>query len=86
MIKNILKKLYEKFILWGYVRYGLYYGDELSYSFMGDCVNSVERYYNFFHKRYCQLGYEPISLDDWIIAGGYSGIKHVQNKLLIKKL
>lgn len=85
MVARLIDKLYHNFIVWGYKRYGLMYGDELSYSFVGECVNSVESRYHFFRVRYCNLGYVPVPLDDWITAGGYRGESHIQPMMLIKR-
>ena len=82
LVKKIIYKIYHDFIVWGYKRYGMMYGDELSYSFMGECVNSVENYYKFFASRYDRLGYAPISLNDWEIAGRYRGENHIKHMLL----
>lgn len=85
MVNNMFKKLYEKLIIRLYVRYGLKYGDELSYSFMGECVGSVEDMFKYFETKYCNLGYIPVSLNDWVIAGGYRGKSHIEQMLLIKR-
>lgn len=82
---NLIKKLYHDFIVWGYIRYGLMYGDELSYSFMGECGNSRRAHYHFFRERYCKLGYLPIALSTWEIAGGYEGFNYIKPLLYIKE-
>lgn len=61
MVSGLINEIYHKFILWGYVRYGMRYGDELSYSYMGDCVGSIDGMFKHFENKYCNLGYIPVS-------------------------
>lgn len=82
-LKSFAHSLYVKFVVWGYVRYGMAYGDELSYSYMGTSAVSREWQYNFFTKLYVALGYKPISIDDFVIAGGYRGVKYLRDKLKV---
>ncbi len=63
-----------------YEKYALIYGNIISYGFMGEC--SGEKYYefmyNFWHKKYLNLGYNDINFNVWINAGGYgSTYKHL---------
>ncbi len=71
---KIFSELYEKFIIWGYVRYGMIYGDAVSYMCYSD---SDERWFTFFEKRYVDLGYESIPFDEFVTAGGYVGESHL---------
>lgn len=84
-IKELYRKLGHDFIVSRYKKYGLEYGDELSYSFMGECVNSVKKKYYRYYVKYCNLGYVPVPLDDFITAGGYVGESHIEPMMLIKR-
>lgn len=70
--------IYAKFVVWGYVRYGMMYGDECSQAYMGECVNSAQQQFRFFEKRYIKMGFQPISNADFQIAGGYVGPEHLE--------
>lgn len=78
----MIKKLYEKFVVWGYVRFGMIYGDAVSYLYYND---SDEKWFNFFESRYIKLGYIPIKFDEFVIAGGYVGESHLRTLLRIRR-
>lgn len=68
----MFKKLWERYVVWRYVEVGLSHGDYLSYSYMFNQENEgLERRYNKWKKRYYELGYQPLLIQDWIYAGGY---------------
>ena len=70
----MIKSLYEKFIVAGYVDYGMIYGDIASYA----CAPGIYYHaFKFFEKRYIKLGYKPIPFDEFITAGGYVGKLHL---------
>ena len=52
---------------------------------MGECVGSVEGMFKYFENKYCNLGYIPVSLNDWVVAGGYRGKSHIEQMLLLKR-
>ena len=70
----MIKRLYEKFVIWGYVRFGMAYGDAVSYMCYND---SDEQIFTFFEKKYVALGYSPIAFTEFVTAGGYVGESHL---------
>lgn len=80
-----MKNLYEKFIIWGYIKYGMMYGDSVSYSFLGDCGDPGKARYKWFRDRYQNLGYKIVPFDEFVVAGGYRGRKHLTKFLMIKE-
>ena len=69
---NMIKNLWERFVIWGYVRTGLQMGDASSYGFMGknygpDYKKKHQKWLNWYKK----LGYIPIPNHIWQGAGGY---------------
>lgn len=75
----------EKTIVKQYYYWGCEYGDALSYWFMGKCVgfDKLEKKFQYWSKQYMALGYEPISVDDFVSAGGYGN--DMSHKLRQKK-
>ena len=71
----MFKRLYEKIIVWGYVRYGMIHGDAVSYL----CFDSFdEKRFEFFERRYIKLGYKKIQFAEFVYAGGYVGESHLK--------
>ena len=65
-------KLWERIVIWRYVSTGLRYGDYLSYMNTGLVTDSYYgRIFARWEKRYIVLGYKPLHIDDWLLAGGY---------------
>lgn len=62
------KFLKEKFIIWGYVHYGLTIGDSVSYGVYNSFDNKI---FVWFENQYTKLGYRPLSWWEWQDAGGY---------------
>lgn len=75
--------LRHDFIVSRYIKSGLIFGDAVSYLFMGKCIgfDKMEKRFSYWEKKYCDLGYEPIPLEDWELAGGYRGQEHLKDKL-----
>ena len=72
----MLDRLWERVVVWFYVRRGLLYGDYSSYWFMGPMPDGVEKSFRKWERRYIALGYLPIPDDDWEGFGG--GRKHLR--------
>ena len=90
MIKKLIKGLnsyLEKRTVRKYVYFGMVYGDMLSYWYMGKSLgfDRVERKFKHWQKKYEELGYQKIEVDDWVTAGGYRGESHIL-PLLRKKI
>lgn len=72
-IKQILKNLWERFVIYKYVSIGLHWGDLDSYLFMGEPYgyDSACKSLDFWESKYEKLGYVPIDREVWVGAGGY---------------
>lgn len=80
----MVKKWYHDFITWGYIRYGMAYGDVVSYLAISGSADQFERRFMFFESRYIKLGYIPVDFDHFVAAGGYRGRKYLEPYLLRK--
>ena len=67
-VKSFLSRLKHDKIVRQYVRYGLIYGDYMSYYY---CPPRIKSKFLYWESQYIKLGYIPLTTDDWIIAGGY---------------
>ncbi len=79
----MIKKLWQKFVVWRYIEAGLNWGDCSSYSHLG-ATEEYDRMYNkllFWEKRYKKLGYKPLDYSDWDLTGWG---KPYKDKLYIK--
>ena len=79
--------LWENFVIYQYIRLGLKHGDEVSYSYMGSAVgfDRTEAKFLKWEQRYIALGYTPISVNIWEIAGGFGkDFKHNLYRTLIE--
>jgi hypothetical protein len=81
---NLLKRLWEDFIVSRYVSIGLQWGDAESYSFMGECVGykSLCKALEKLETQYANLGYKVVDRKTWVLAGGYG--KEYESKLRVK--
>lgn len=73
MIK-FFHNLYERYIIWRYVRAGLMWGEADGYVLIaGECVGyeSRERKFHYWEEKYKKLGYMPLSEWQWEESGGY---------------
>ncbi len=75
--------LKDKYIEKKYIEAGIIFGDNVSYIYMGECVNFESHLNNWAkrEKQYADRGYRTISVDDFINAGGYGApIDHLVGK------
>lgn len=79
-----MRKLYERFIVAGYVNYGMIVGDLGSYG-LGD-AGIYDVLFRFFRKRYIGFGYVEVPFAEFMTAGGYVGPSHLDPYLRIKKV
>jgi len=70
----MIKKLWKKFVINRYISAGLSWGDAESYRpMLGKCLGyeSLVKRLNYWEAKYKKLGYRPIPMAAWILAGGY---------------
>jgi hypothetical protein len=68
----MIKNLWEKFVVWRYIKSGLCMGDMHSYSYMGESVGpDWDKIHAKWKARYIKLGYHPLTNEQWQLAGGY---------------
>ena len=72
-LKNKHKNYNEERIVNNYIKNGKIFGDMCSYLYMGKCVNFDEQQKKFeiCEKKYVELGYQSIELNDFVGYGGY---------------
>lgn len=82
-----MKKLWTKIVLWRYRELGLRYGEMISYVPIGIPIGlrKIEKKFEFWERRYYDLGYKLLELDDFVTAGGYVGREHLIGKFNIKR-
>ena len=71
-MKSLFKELKEAVIVNRYTYYGLITGDAASYP--GGSIPFEWMYdalFNYWERKYIELGYVPLSNSDWQFAGGY---------------
>lgn len=72
-MKSLWQELKEAVIVNRYTDAGLSYGDFTSYDYLQEAPdgNWYQRWFNYWERKYIALGYIPLSMHDWVLAGGY---------------
>lgn len=84
-MKKSFNELLEKFIVKGYERTGLMYGNYMSYLVYDVNPRWLGVPFSWFEKKYFDLGYELISENTWMLAGGYGAIDEVKLSLRVHR-
>lgn len=77
------KLLTDNFVQKRYVNAGSNFGDAVSYSYMGECVDFefLLNKWAEWEKEYSRRGYRTVSIDDFVQLGGYGeSINHLLRK------
>lgn len=81
----MFKNIFEAFIVMGYERTGLMYGECISYL----VYNINPRWFGFpfswFERKYYELGYALVPDDAWMLAGGFGKYDEVDRNLRIMR-
>jgi len=85
MIK-ILNKIKHYYIVKGYEKWGMSWGDALSYGYLGQCFRfeRIERKFLNYESLYTKLGYRQVSTVAFIKYGGYNNKSLFNEQFLVK--